>query len=728
MITFDETNCYFHISTPNSSYVIRLYGEYIPQHLYYGKKLDNLNGILNDDEPFVPGFSAIDREYCEEQITTDVVLQEYAFYGSCDLRKPSFHAVYKDGSRITKMKFVSYKIYKGKPTLPSLPATYTENDDEADTLELLYRDEVTGLELTYTYTAFVKFDAVTRSVKAKNTGCDAVNIKEIMSCNVDFPRSDFDFIHLPGAWLRERHIERLSLISGRTHIESRRGSSSHHHSPFFALVDKCCTETQGQVYGFSFVYSGNFEAGAEVDSFGNTRAYMGINSFDFNWMLKKDEQFIAPEVVMVYSSEGLGKMSRTYHKLYRTRLARGMYRDTERPVLINNWEATYMNFDEQNIVVIARTAAKAGIEMLVLDDGWFGKRNDSQSSLGDWFVFKDKLPSGINGLAKKVNDLGLKFGLWVEPEMISENSDLYRSHPDWCIHVSGREKSRGRNQLVLDLSRQDVCDYIVKVLSDILSSAPISYVKWDMNRNMSEIGSEKLPPERQSEVAHRYMLGLYGVLEMLTQRFPNVLFEGCSGGGGRFDAGMMYYFNQYWTSDDSDAVERMYIQHGTSLVMPSTFMGAHVSEVPNHQVGRVTSLETRGNIAFCGQLGYELDVTKMSEEELDAIRAQIEKYKTISDTVHNGDMYRLLSPFDSNYVAWEFISNNKNQVVVCYGTVNTLPQCKNNFVKLEALESNREYRLFGADKVYSADVLMNIGFAVENQKDFSADLYVFEKI
>ena len=305
---------------------------------------------------------------------------------------------------------------------------------------------------------------------------------------------------------------------------------------------------------------------------------------------------------------------------------------------------------------------------------------------------------------------------------------MYRSHPDWCIHVSGREKSRGRNQLVLDLSRQDVCDYIVKVLSDILSSAPISYVKWDMNRNMSEIGSEKLPPERQSEVAHRYMLGLYGVLEMLTQRFPNVLFEGCSGGGGRFDAGMMYYFNQYWTSDDSDAVERMYIQHGTSLVMPSTFMGAHVSEVPNHQVGRVTSLETRGNIAFCGQLGYELDVTKMSEEELDAIRAQIEKYKTISDTVHNGDMYRLLSPFDSNYVAWEFISNNKNQVVVCYGTVNTLPQCKNNFVKLEALESNREYRLFGADKVYSADVLMNIGFAVENQKDFSADLYVFEKI
>lgn len=726
MIVFDDKNQVFHLSTPCSSYVFRLNGEYMAEHLYYGKKLSNLTGITNLEESFVPAFSAINDEYNEQRISTDSVLQEYAFYGSCDLRKPSFHAIYENGSRITKMKFVSYKINVGKPKLSGLPATYTEADTEADTLELLFRDELTALELTYVYTVFTQYDAITRCVKVKNTGESDVNIKEIMSMNVDFPRADFDFIHLPGAWCRERHIERRSVISGRTHIESRRGSSSHHHSPFFALADKNTTEVQGEVYGFSFVYSGNFEAGVEVDSYGNTRAYMGINSFDFNWLLKKDEEFITPEVIMVHSANGIGEMSRTYHKLYRTRLARGKYRDKERAVLINNWEATYMNFTEEKILEIAKIAAKVGIEMLVLDDGWFGKRNDSTSSLGDWFPNKEKLPNGISGLAKKINELGLKFGLWFEPEMISEDSELYREHPDWCLYVEGRGKSRCRNQLMLDLSREDVRNYIVETLSRNLENTPIEYVKWDMNRNMSEIGSSMLPPERQSEVAHRYVLGLYDILERITQRFPDVLFEGCSGGGGRFDAGMMYYFNQYWTSDDSDAVERMFIQHGTSLVMPSCFMSAHVSASPNHQIDRVTSLETRSSIAFCGQFGYELDITKMTDEELNQIKVQIEKYKEIRDIIHTGDMYRIMSPFEGNQVVWQYVSDDKKKIVVCYGTINSKPEQQIHKIRLEGIQPDKNYKCLEDGKVYSGDILMNYGFSMKEQKDFSAKIIIFE--
>lgn len=728
MIKFDGVNRIFNISTPGSSYVMRLNGDYIVEHLYYGKKIFDLTGILNFEDKFVPAFSAIDDEYREQRISTDSVLQEYAFYGSCDLRKPSFHAVYKDGSRITKMKFVSYKIYAGKPGLAGLPATYIVENDEAETLELLFKDELTGMEITYVYTAFSKLDAITRNVKVRNAGETDINIKEIMSCNVDFPRADFDFIHLPGAWCRERNIERQSIFSGRTHIESRRGSSSHHHSPFFALADRSTTETQGEVYGFSFVYSGNFEAGVEVDPYGNTRAYMGINSFDFNWLLEKGEEFITPEVVMVYSSTGIGEMSRTYHKLYRTRLARGKYKDKERPILINNWEATYMSFTEEKILDIAKTAAKAGIEMLVLDDGWFGKRNDSTSSLGDWFPNKEKLPDGVSGLAKKVNELGLKFGLWFEPEMISPDSELYRAHPDWCLHVEGRSRSRCRNQLILDLSRADVCDYIVDSVSKNLESAPISYVKWDMNRNMSEIGSATLPPERQAEIAHRYVLGLYDILERITKRFPDVLFEGCSGGGGRFDAGMMHYFDQYWTSDNSDAVERMYIQHGTSLVMPPIFMSAHVSAVPNHQVGRTTSLDTRGNIASCGQLGYELDVTKMDEEDLYQIKLQIERYRQIRDIVHQGNMYRIMSPFNENGVVWQFVSENEKKTVVCCGSINAKPEKQSKAIKLCGLNPQSRYKLWGTDQIYSGAVLMNYGMKLKPQKDFSAELFIFEMI
>lgn len=729
MITFDKEKQIFHLQTPNTSYMIGIYGGYLLEHLYWGKRVDSTSGMFGT-ESRTACFGANDAELSEQGISasTDAIPQEYSFYGSCDLRKPAFHAIYADGSRITKMKYDSYVIKAGKPKLCGLPATYVENDSEADTLEISVKDELTGLKLIYRYTAFNNYDAITRNVEVINDGDAAVSVDTVMSCNVDFTGADFDMINLSGSWARERHIERRALGTGTTKIESRRGSSSHHQSPFFALAEKTANEKHGDVYGFSFVYSGNFEAGVEVDTYGRTRAFMGINSCDFAWLLEPGETFTAPEVVMVYSAGGFGEMSKTFNRLYQKRLARGKYRDAERPVLINNWEATYFNFDGDKIVDIAKTAKKAGIEMLVLDDGWFGKRDSDNCSLGDWYADTKKLPNGIPGLVKKVNDIGMKFGLWFEPEMISPDSDLYRAHPDWCLHVKGRKRSESRNQLILDFSRSDVQEYITKSLKDVLNSAPIEYVKWDMNRNMTCIGSALLPPERQAETAHRYMLGLYSVLENIMGSFPDVLFEGCSGGGGRFDAGMMYYFNQYWTSDDTDAIERMYIQHGTSLVMPAAFMGSHVSAVPNHQVGRVSPLKTRGYIAMCGQLGYELDVTKMSDEELSEIKEQIEVYKSVRGVIHNGDMYRLVSPFESSHTAWEYVSEDKKTAVMFYFTIMTAPSVINKYVKLEGLEADKLYELRETGEVYSGDVLMNRGISMPYGKDCEGRMLVFDLI
>lgn len=727
MIVFDKERKIFHIQTANISYIIGLCGDYILEHLYWGKRIENIEGIKVLHA--TAAFTAFDVEYREadpeSSISTEMISQEYSFFGSCDMRKPAFHAKYEDGSRITKMKYVSHKIYSGKPKLNGLPAVYIEDESEAETLEIIMRDEKTGLKLLYRYSAMYDYDALCRNVEVINEGNQKIDLQSVMSCNVDFSRNDFEFINLSGAWLRERHIERRTLHTGTTKIESRRGSSSHHQSPFFALADKGTDEEKGNVYGFSLVYSGNFEAGVEADTFGRTRAFMGINSFDFNWSLGQGEAFTAPEVVMVYSENGLGGMSRKYHNLYKNRLARGKWRDKERPILINNWEATYMSFDEEKIIDIAKSAKKAGIEMLVLDDGWFGVRNTSKTSLGDWYVNREKLPSGISGLAEKINALGLKFGLWFEPEMISPDSDLYRAHPDWCLHVEERGNSLCRNQLVLDLSRSDVQEYILSFMIENLSSANIQYVKWDMNRNMTCVGSAVLPADKQAEVSHRYMLGLYRILEELVTRFPDVLFEGCSGGGGRFDAGQMHYFNQYWTSDDSDAVERMYIQYGTSLVMPSCFMSAHVSAVPNHQVGRTTSFKTRGLVAMNGQFGYELDVTKMSDDELLEISVQIEDYKAIRDVVCKGDMYRLVSPFESNHMSCMYVNKEKEEAVVFYFTTQTTPQPMPTLLKLAGLDRNKNYRHKATGEIYSGDVLMNYGIEVQQNSDAASDMFVF---
>ena len=587
-ITFDEREKVFHLTTKNTSYIMKVAKEKYLSHVYWGRKIktpDMENAQLNRFISFDAVPDTKDRGY-----SLDFVCQEYPVGCGTDYRIPAVQAVFSDGSRAVELIYDSYKITSGKPKLKGLPATYIEDASEADTLEIVLTDTLKSMKVVLMYTAYNEIDAITRSVRIINESSEQILLEKVMSASVDYETSDYDFVELSGAWGRERHIERNRLRSGIQSIESRRGASSHQLNPFFALASKNANEEYGEVYGFNLVYSGNFTAGVEVDQIFKARAYIGMNDYDFSWLLESGESFQAPEAVMVYSSHGFGEMSRVYHRLYRKRLVRGKYRDAIRPILANNWEATYFDFNEEKILELAKTASELGIELLVLDDGWFGKRNSDNCSLGDWYVNKEKLPDGIGGLAEKVKEYGILFGLWFEPEMVSPDSDLYKAHPDWCIHIPGRERTECRNQLTLDLSREDVCEYIIKTVSQVLDEAAIGYVKWDMNRHMSELGSAGLPPKRQKEMPHRYMLGLYHVMEEIVSKHPDVLFESCSGGGGRFDPGMLYYMPQTWTSDDTDAVERLYIQYGTSLVYPVSAMGCHVSAVPNHQANRMTSL------------------------------------------------------------------------------------------------------------------------------------------
>lgn len=727
-IIFDENKKIFMLHTPNTTYAFGLMKDNFLVHLYWGKRIDEF-GEIEKILPFCGrAFSTASYGF-EREYSNDTLPMEFPTYGNVDLRIPAFAAEYSDGSTVTKLDYAGHRIYCGKKKLQGLPAVYTEDECEAQSLEIELHDKLTGLCVILQYTVFTDFDAITRSVKLINNGTEKIKIKNIMSASVDMQGSDYEMLHLWGAWGKERKIERNTLLHGRMEIDSKRGSSSHHHNPFVCMVGKNTTETMGDAYGMSLVYSGNFVAGAEVDAYNTTRAYIGINPFQFGYNLESGTEFQSPEAVLVYSSNGLGEMSRTYHKLYRTRLCRGKWRDKTRPVLVNNWEATYFDFNEEKILAIAEKAKEIGIDLVVLDDGWFGKRNIDNCSLGDWYVNYDKLPCGIDGLAEKINAMGLKFGLWFEPEMVSPDSDLYRAHPDWCIHVKNRDRSEERWQLILDLSRDDVCEYIINAVNNVLDSANIEYVKWDMNRNMSEIGSALLAAENQCELCHRYILGLYRVLEEIVFSHPDILFESCSGGGGRFDPGMLYYMPQIWTSDDTDAIERLYIQYGTSIVYPASVMGAHVSAVPNHQVpNRVTPISTRGNVAMSGgAFGYEMDLSKMSEEDICAAKEQVKQYKQLSAVVQKGDMYRLLSPYEGNTTAWEFVSEDGEYVVVMYA--NILGEVNGAFtnIRLQGIDDKSIYTDEKTGEQFSGEFLKNMGIYRRNLTDFTSELIVYKK-
>ncbi len=717
-IIFDESRNIFKLDTKNSTYAIKISeGNYL-LHIYYGKKLNdtNLDFLIphNVDVSFSPRAKSVKSD---DTFSTDIVPMEYSVNGTGDYRVSALQIRAACGNAATDVRYRSHKIYKGKYSLPGLPATYVNTEDEADTLEIVTEDVHTGAVVTLYYGVFNNYDAITRAVKVENTGKDPFEIERVYSTCVHFNRMDMDMIGLWGSWARERTVARRPLEHGIREVKSKRGSSSHYHNPFVALCDHNTTEQIGDAYGFSFVYSGNFSAQVEVDAYSQTRVIMGLEDTDFGWHMECGETFYAPEVVMVYSDEGLGGMSRTYHKLYRYNLCRGKYKTAKRPLLVNNWEGTYMDFTGDKLISIAKDAAELGIELFVLDDGWFGERNNDKSSLGDWFVNEKKLGRTMKELVDEINGMGLKFGLWFEPEMVSPISKLYEAHPDWCLHVGDRERSEARNQLILDMSREDVRDYLVETISKVLDSANIEYIKWDFNRNLTEVGSALLPPERQKELFHRYVLGLYDLNERLLKKYPYLLLEGCSGGGGRFDPGMLYYVPQIWASDDSDAMERIRIQYGTSFVYPASTISAHVSASPNHQTSRATSFETRGNIALAGAFGYELDLNKLTDEERALVSKQVENYHKYYDVIQNGDQYRLVSPFENeHYSAWEYVSEDKREVLFTFAVMRGFFATSVQ-IKLPGLDPDLIYVDQATGKEYSGSALMYGGLNMTNVDD-----------
>ena len=644
--------------------------------------------------------------------------------GRGDYRPSMVRAKGPTGQRCTELFYVGHEIASGKPKLVGLPATYTESEDEAETLSVTLADPLTGLEVQLCYTIFASLPVVACSTHFANRGAQPLTLENAASFCLTLP-GRYDMLHLHGTWARERAVERVAPARLTRMIESARGASGHEHNPFVALAAPQATEFDGDCYGVTLVYSGDFRMAVDENALESTRLVAGLNPRTFEWHLAPGETFQAPEALCAYSARGLNGMSQALHRLMRTRLCRGEWRDRERPILINNWEATYFDFNHEKIMEIARAAQALGVELFVLDDGWFGHRDSDNCSLGDWMVDRRKLPGGLRALAEDITALGMRFGLWFEPEMVSPDSDLYRAHPDWCLHAEGRRRTLARQQLILDMSRADVQDYVIEAVSSVLRSAPISYVKWDMNRNFKEAGSALLTDGREGEVAHRYMLGLYRVLEAITSAFPNVLFESCAGGGGRFDAGMLYYMPQTWTSDDTDAVERLSIQYGTSLCYPTSAMGAHVSACPNHQVGRVTSMRMRGDVALGGNFGYELDLARQSPEDVEEIRRQILQVKKLRRTTQQGVFTRLMSPFEGNVTAWQFADDR--YVILCAYRVLAKTHAPRQVIRMADVPEG-SYRMEDGT-VITSDTMMHAGITVVfGRGDFDSRVIVFERI
>ena len=681
-IFYDENQKSFYLGAGKASYVLHVDedGRLLNQH--WGARVPD--GAIQPDLSHYPTLASFDPR-------TNALPWELPTRGSGWYGEPAVAATNAKGDDMVQLTYVSHAIYMGKNRLPGLPATFARREGDAETLEIELMDRLTGLRVTAVYGVFERTGAITRSLRMKNESGEDIQINGVLSASAPVHGSGYDVIHLKGAWARERHVMRQTQGEGEYRIFSQRGASGHEANPFLALCEKSATEFSGEVWAVSLVYSGSFEALSYVNNTENSRLSIGLNPDVFTWKLEPGETFVSPEAAMVYSPDGLNGMSHAFHRLYSENLMRSKWFERDRPILINNWEATYFNFNEEKILQIARRAKELGVEMLVLDDGWFGKRNTDNCSLGDWVVNPEKLPGGLNGLSDRLHDLGLKFGLWFEPEMISPDSDLYRAHPDWCLHVDGRARVEMRNQLILDLSRREVQDYIIESVSAVLESARIEYVKWDMNRNMTEPFSGAQTPERQKETQHRYMLGLYRVLEEITARFPEILFESCSGGGGRFDPGMLYYMPQTWTSDDSDAVERMFIKYGTSFVYPPCAMGAHVSAVPNHQTGRTTAMQTRGDVALGGNFGFELDLSQLSDADAETVRRLIEREKQVRTLVRTGEFTRLLSPFDHPYAAWQFRARDNSEALVCAYRLMTRPATPHLLLRASGLDESAVY-------------------------------------
>lgn len=719
-ILFHESTKTFHLYNEQISYIFTvLKNDHLGQ-LYFGKRLRDRADFSHLLE-FTPRPMAACTFEGDLSFSLEHIRQEYPIFGTGDIRYPAFSMERPNGSRIYDFTYQSHQITSGKPRLEGLPATYTESADEADTITITLYDQVTDVQLLLTYTIFRDVSAIARSVRFI-CGKESAKLLQALSLCLDLPDDNYELLELIGTWSRERQVKFRPLESGVTSIHSMRGCSSSVYNPFIALKRPETTEGHGEVYGFSFVYSGNFLAQAEVDTFHTTRVLMGIHPQNFSVALQPGECFQTPECIMVYSEDGLNGMSQQYHTLYRTRLARGYWRDRPRPILINNWEATYFNFNEEKILEIAEKAKALSIELFVLDDGWFGKRNNDTTSLGDWFSNLEKLPSGVEGLAKKITDMGLKFGLWFEPEMVNKDSEMYRTHPDWVLGDPERNHCHGRNQYILDFSRKEVVDNLYDQMCKVLDCGHISYIKWDMNRSMSEVYAIGCPPEKQGTVMHNYILGVYDLYERLRTRYPELLFESCSSGGARFDPGLLYYAPQAWTSDNTDAAERLKIQYGTSMVYPISSIGAHVSAVPNHQTGRISPIETRANTAYFGTFGYELNVNTLTEEDQQKIKAQVAFMKENRALFQFGTFYRLQSPFTHEAAAWMVVSEDQKTALVGYYKPHAPANEPYERIRLMGLDPNLCYRVSLNDTLCGGDELMQYGLITSEHAVKSPDL------
>lgn len=724
----------FHLYNEEISYVIHILPNGHIGNLYFGKRIDpykTYNHLF--EETFRPLAAYVYEG--DNEFSLQNTRQEYPTFGLSDFRKGAFLIKQESGSEISDFKYESHKIMKGKSVLPNLPQTYVENKEEATTLEIVLFDEVIESKLKLYFTIFEDRPVVTRSSSFLNLSNKLITIEKAMSFNLDLPDTNYNMIQLNGAWGRERHVHNRNIKEGTQGFYSLKGASSAEFNPFFALRRPNTDEFSGEVLGFSLIYSGNFAAEVDVDTYNQTRVMMGIHPDRFSWKLNLNEEFYTPEAVIVYSDRGLNYMSNVYHSLYRECLMRGKWKNSVRPILLNSWEALSFSIDEEKIKKLATNASKLGIELFVLDDGWFGERNNDKAGLGDWTVNKEKFPNGLNGIINYINDLGMNFGIWIEPEMVNKDSNLYRNHPDWIIHDPTRRPSHTRNQYTLDFSRDEVVEYIYSKIEKLLSDYNISYIKWDMNRYITECYSKIKENNLQGTVYHKYILNVYKMYDKLTKKFPNVLFESCSSGGARFDPGMLYYAPQTWTSDNTDAIERLKIQYGTSFVYPLISMGSHVSECPNQQVFRETSLETRGNVAYFGNLGYELNVNNLLDDEKEKIIKQIQFYKENREAFQYGEFYRIKNPYSNNIAAWMIKSKDEKTVILgCYKILNHANEGKER-IKLVGLDTNETYKLnHPYEKYFKGDELMNIGISINNEdfcnngNDFSSVLYVLRKL
>lgn len=726
-IIYCEKDRIFTLQTKNTTYQMQVdrYGFLL--HLYYGKKTDTCMDYLLTY--YDRGFSGNPYDAGEDRTySMDTLPQEFPCYGNGDFRSTAFAVENTDGSMSCDLRYKSHKIFDGKYNLEGLPAVYA-SEEEAQTLEILMEDPVTGVKVVLLYGVLPAQDIITRSVSVKNESSGKIYLNKIESASLDFLYGDYELLTFYGRHAMERNVQRVPVVHGTQKIGSVRGTSSHQYNPMMILAEKETTEDKGNCYAMSFVYSGCFQGEVLKDQLNQTRMMLGLQEEAFRYPLETGEMFQAPEVILSYSSEGMNRLSQNLHHCIRQHICRGKYKEEIRPILINSWEAAYFDFTGDTIYELAKAAKEVNIDMLVMDDGWFGKRDDDNSGLGDWFVNEKKLGGTLGNLIKRINDLGVKFGIWIEPEMVSEDSDLYRKHPDWALTVPGRNPVRSRNQLVLDFSRKEVVDEIYDQICKVLDQGNIEYVKWDMNRSLMDVYSSVT--RDQGRVLHDYVLGLYDFLERLVQRYPNLLIEGCSGGGGRFDAGMMYYTPQIWCSDNTDAIDRLRIQYGTSFGYPVSVVGSHVSAVPNHQTGRKTPLHTRGVVAMSGTFGYELNLMKLSEEEKQEIREQIAEYKSYAPIIQNGLYYRLSDPTTEEICAWEFVhTDEKEQSKVLLNIVMQVihGNMTVNYVKLQGLEETAVYREEKSGKRYTGAALMYGGMPLPIEPgEYQAYQYCFVK-